>query len=73
MVYDAFFVIAEARMQNWCREATLRALLAEAGPAVTARSRFAISVGHLFVWIGERIEGVRYVPTATLSSGQSSR
>ena len=73
MVYDAFFVIAETRIQDWCREATLRALLAEAGPAATARSMLAIHIGHLFVWIGERIEGVRYAPITTLSSGHASR
>lgn len=70
MVYDTLFIIAEARKQDWCREAALRALLAEAGPAATARSTLVIRIGHLFVWIGERIEGVRYVPSATLSSGQ---
>ncbi|MHB8644274.1 MAG: hypothetical protein ACYDAR_00635 [Thermomicrobiales bacterium] len=37
------------------------------------RSTIAVRVGHLFVWIGERIEGVHYAPVTTLSPGHPSR
>lgn len=73
MVYDAVVIIAQSRMQDRYREAALHPLLAEAAPAAMARGRFAIGIGHVFVRIGERIEGVRYVPIASLSSGRSSR
>ena len=73
MLYDALVVVAQSRMQDRCREAALRALLAKASLATTERGMFAISIGHLCVWVGERIEGVRYAPITTLSSGHSSR
>ncbi|MDQ2786069.1 MAG: hypothetical protein M3Y58_13830 [Chloroflexota bacterium] len=69
MLYDAVVVIAQSRMQDRYREAARRMLLAE---AAQARGTIAIWVGHLFVWIGERIEGVRYVPVATRAPHCSS-
>lgn len=73
MLYDALVVVAQSRMQDRYREAARRALLAEADPAATARGTLAIQIGHLFVWLGERIEGVRYAPITTLSPPHSSR
>lgn len=72
MVYDALMVIAQSRMEDKQRDAARRALLAEACSAAT-RSTIAVRTGHLFVWIGERIEGVRYAPATTLAPHHSSR
>ena len=72
MLYDALVVVAQSRMQDQQRDAARRALLAEACSAA-ARSTVAVRTGHLFVWFGERIEGVRYAPVTTLASRHSSR
>lgn len=72
LLHDTLFVVAQSRMQDRYRDAALRALLADAERSVTVRSTLAVHIGHLFVWLGERIEGVRYAPVTTLSSGHSS-
>jgi hypothetical protein len=73
MMHDPIDLLVQLRMQDWCREAARRALLAEASGAARSRSTLAVRIGHLFVRIGERIEGVRYAPVATHPPGRPSR
>jgi hypothetical protein len=73
MLHDPIIILVHSRMQDRCREAARRALLAEACDTARSRGVLAVMIAHLFVWMGERIEGVRYAPIATHPPGRPSR
>lgn len=73
IMHDPTVVIALSRLQDRYAEAARRALIAEASAGAPARNAIKVKAGHLFVGIGEWLEGVCYAPVAPLSTRQSSR
>ena len=72
-MYDAAVIIAQARMHDLHADAARRALLAVVADAPPMRNVVTMKIGHFFVGIGGRIEGVQYAPVTPLSQYRASR
>ncbi len=72
-MYDAAVSIAQARIHDLHAAAARRALLAVVADAPPMRNAVRVKIGHVFVGIGGRIEGVQYAPVAPLSQFHASR